>query len=204
MSSLANKPKTPYVAIALAILGALMNCLVRGGGIETAFFDGRNVKGLRIVNAIAYGGLAWWLSAHWVVGAFLCAGMLIGSMPGLGPYIKAMLGDDPKRDELWGFWRLTFRGYMWGCALAIAMFLASLFVKTDAAFPYGIAVLLSGGLQGVIYWALIKCRKAGWAGNKVLNHWTVSEYIHGAPIWASLAVIYHDFMIHVEHLTFVG
>lgn len=185
------KRRLPLLALVLALLGAFFNWFIRGGGIESALLNNRNVAGLRIVNALAYGGVSWWLSGSWVTAAFAFIGMFIGSTLALGAYIRAMKGDDPDHSEGWGVWRMALRGGAWGVCIAAGMGL-SVWAGGSVTRPVEAALwLILGGLaQGPIVYGVIKFYGLKIIKeNKWFNSWTVGEIIHGAVMWLPLLLL---------------
>lgn len=182
------KRRVPLLALVLALLGAFFNWFIRGGGIESALLNNKNVAGLRIINAVAYGGASWWLSGSWVTAVFAFAGMFIGSTLALGRYIRAMKGDDPTHSEWWGVWRMALRGSLWGLAIAAGMGL-SVWAGGSVTRPIETCLwlILAGMAQGPIVYGVIKLYGLKFIQeNKWFNSWTVGEMIHGAVMWLPL------------------
>lgn len=165
----------------ISLLGAFSNYFIRGGGVESAFLNNRNVPGLRYVNALIYGGLAWYLSHSMVLGCLLCIGMFFGSTLSLGEYIIAMQGEDEDHSRLWGIMRMSLRGAIWGSCIA----LTALISWTDVPMLFYPLTILAGATQGIVVYQCIK--NINW-NNNVWNFWTISEMIHGAILWATLCL----------------
>ena len=172
-------------ALGLALLGAFMNCFIRGGLIKVAL--GREIPGLRIINALIFGVCAWQLSSSLLTGGLLLAGMLSGSALPLGNFIRAMLGDDPAHDEAWGYMRMTLRGALWGATIAASALIASHWHPMPHLWLFCGLAVFCGAMQGVITLFFIDLKRVGYLPEtKWLNAWTLPEIVHGPFMWLPL------------------
>ena len=172
----------------LALAGALSNQLIRGGGIET-ILKVKNIPGLKYVNAILFGVLSWYLSGSIILSILLCIGMFVGSMPALGQYMSAMLGQNPDHDAMWGLYRMSLRGLIWGAAIGLGALISSIWVDVPYLWPFILSTAAAGATQGLCAMAMIWFYKKIEWGNPVFNFWTGYEQLHGMPLYACLIFI---------------
>lgn len=170
----------------LAPLGAFMNWFVRGGGWKSALYNNAppfDIPG-KFINAFVYGVAVWCLCGSAVFAVIASVAMYAGSVSRLGIYVSAMKGEQAGYDVNDGIDGLTMRGAIWGLALAMQW----LFTGNDGHILAATLFVIAGAAQGMIYYEWIEYFKTR-KNNNVLNHWTVSEMVHGALLWLPLALV---------------
>jgi hypothetical protein len=160
----------------IAPLGAFMNWFVRGGGIESALLNYRNLPGTRYLNAAVYGMTFGLLAQGWLVGGLAALAMVVGQAPGWGEYIMEMHIGKPWR----GVWKMSLRGAFWTFCLSVPLTINS----TQLA---AVCAALSGLIMGPVYYGCIRAFKG--RGNRWLNEWTVAEMFFGALLWSPLTLL---------------
>lgn len=170
------------------VVGAIMNCWIRGGDIEAVFFNYENVPGTRYVNVLVY-GLFNALSGNIVLGCTSAIAMLGGQAPGWGDYIRAMRGIGDKSVK-WGIGMMTLRGAFWGAVLGLPVLALSHWYNIPHAQMYTVLVFAAGTTQGLVYYGWIWAfRKYGWVQDPLINDWTAAEYSYGALLWGCSTVL---------------
>lgn len=176
-----------------AFMGILTWWFLRGGGIESALLNYKNVPHLKVVAALIFGGNFAWacgdvnflrtdLAYGPDIGQFIFASivMFVGSAPGWGKYIAAMAGNSTMgKSKMWGLGRMTLRGlYLGGCVATTWL--------VGAPVWFSVLMLLCGALMGPVYYLSFNYVTAQ---GKVFNPWTVAEQVFGWLFWVPLALL---------------
>lgn len=195
-----------------ALCGWICNSYIRGGLIEAIFLgSGRNrkwvlwclekgilniqtdgtvnVPGLRIVNALLYGGSAWYQSGSATAAACLCIFMYLGSTLALGDYMRALKQQGSDKSRLWGFGMLTLRGLAWGLIIGAGAVVYNFIEGYDRLYEFIAVTAVSGSLQGLINWSMIEICDRFRINNRFVNFWSSAERLHGAVMWQSLGLL---------------
>ena len=188
--------------ILLALIGSFVNCFIRGGLVNTVILN--PYKSSKIVlklialglvhvdplngtlslnftreyNAILYGLVCSFYYSP-IICLLAALGMLVGSLPGWGSYIGAMLGNPP-HTRLWGVMMMTLRGMFWCLCLFVPVFYLTHQLNQFMLVPFC--------SMGIVYMSTILFFQAlPKLSGEVINHWTTAEIIYGPLLWLPLA-----------------
>lgn len=162
------------VAAILAVVGAFMNAVVRGGLIKNVW---PGARGLKVANVVGFAGASYWVSGHnWRFAAAMGLAMYVGQSFAL----FAKESDEAfsaRKFARWA-WVVFKRGIAWAAPIAAVM---AYFYRLDALYYAPLPFLMPICYSTVWYMRPV---------NRWIHPWSVAEASMCLALWVPLVAIY--------------